>query len=178
MQIGLSLTWSWTTKDIFSRDMAQVLRCFDVWLVLVSTGCKHSHDAAQMMRNSDEIMVLFVLCKLILQMLMHNHPVGLDAWFLVGPFVYFHISCLWTVKALARLRRCTGSAEPSLVACVIRTIVSWAGSFIEELLNELFNLNLSNLNASCIQMSHDTTKRVFGSFRPGQTQTGLRSHRS
>ena len=27
-------------------------------------------------------------------------------------------------------------------------------------------------------LSHDTTKRVFGSFRPGQTQTGLRSHRS
>ena len=27
-------------------------------------------------------------------------------------------------------------------------------------------------------MSHVTTKRVFGSFRPGQTQTGLRSHRS
>ena len=29
-----------------------------------------------------------------------------------------------------------------------------------------------------IYMSHDTTKRVFGSFRPGQTQTGLRSHGS
>ena len=29
-----------------------------------------------------------------------------------------------------------------------------------------------------IHMSHDTTKRVFGSFQPGQTQTGLRSHRS
>ena len=28
-----------------------------------------------------------------------------------------------------------------------------------------------------LYMSHDTTKRVFGSFRPGQTQTGLRSHR-
>ena len=27
-------------------------------------------------------------------------------------------------------------------------------------------------------MSHETTKRVFGSFRSGQTQTGLRSHRS
>ena len=27
-------------------------------------------------------------------------------------------------------------------------------------------------------MSHDTRKRVFGSFRPRQTQTGLRSHRS
>ena len=29
-----------------------------------------------------------------------------------------------------------------------------------------------------VQLSHDTTKRVFGSFRPCQTQTGLRSNRS
>ena len=28
------------------------------------------------------------------------------------------------------------------------------------------------------KMSHDMTKRVFGSFPPGQTQTGLHSHRS
>ena len=29
-----------------------------------------------------------------------------------------------------------------------------------------------------LYMSHDTTKCVFRSFRPGQTQTGLRSHKS
>ena len=29
-----------------------------------------------------------------------------------------------------------------------------------------------------LQMSHDMTKCVFESFRPGQTQTGLHSHRS
>ena len=29
-----------------------------------------------------------------------------------------------------------------------------------------------------LHMSHDTTKHVFRSFRPGQTQSGLRSHRS
>ena len=29
-----------------------------------------------------------------------------------------------------------------------------------------------------IYLSHNMTKRVFGSFRPGQTQTGLCSHRS
>ena len=29
-----------------------------------------------------------------------------------------------------------------------------------------------------IKMSHDTTKRVFGNFRPVQTQTSLRRHRS
>ena len=39
-------------------------------------------------------------------------------------FVYFHISCVWTAKALATLCRCTGSPEPSLVAYVISTIIS------------------------------------------------------
>ena len=29
---------------------------------------------------------------------------GLDVWCLVGPFVYFHTSCVRTAKALARLR--------------------------------------------------------------------------
>ena len=74
-------------------------------------------------------MALFVLRKLIFQTRMHSHPVGLDAWFLVGPFIYFHTSCVRTANALAWLRGCTGSPEPSLVACVISTIISWAGSF-------------------------------------------------
>ena len=78
---------------------------------------------------SHEIMVLFVLPKLILQSRMRSHPVELDVWFLVRPFVYFHISCVRTVKALVRLRKCAGSPEPSLVAYVISTIISWAGSF-------------------------------------------------
>ena len=73
--------------------------------------------------------LLFVLRKLILQTCMRSHPVGLDIRFLVGPFVYFHTSCLRTAKALARLRRCAGSPEPSLVAYVISTIISWAGSY-------------------------------------------------
>ena len=46
----------------------------------------------------------------------------------VGPFVYFHTSCVRTAKALARLRGCAGSPEPSLVAYVISTIISWAAS--------------------------------------------------
>ena len=50
-------------------------------------------------------MALFVLHELILQSGMHSHPVGLDVWFLIGPFVYFHTSCVRTAKALARLRR-------------------------------------------------------------------------
>ena len=43
-------------------------------------------------------------------------------------FVYFHTYCVWTEKALVRLRRCAGSPEPSLVACVISTIILWAGT--------------------------------------------------
>ena len=36
-----------------------------------------------------EIMVLFVLRKLILQTRMRSHQAGLDVWFLVGLFDYF-----------------------------------------------------------------------------------------
>ena len=71
--------------------------------------------------QAHEIMALFVLRKLIFQTRNRSHPVWLDFWFLVGPFVYFHTSCMRTAKALARL--CG-----SLVAYVISTIISWAGS--------------------------------------------------
>ena len=74
-------------------------------------------------------MVLFVLSKLILQTHMRSHPVGLDNWFLVGSFVYFHTLCMRIAKALARPRGCAGSPEPSLAAYVISTIISWAGLF-------------------------------------------------
>ena len=47
---------------------------------------------------------------------------------LVGTFVYFHTSCMWTAKALASLRGCAGSPESSLFAYVISTITSWAVS--------------------------------------------------
>ena len=53
-----------------------------------------------------EIMVLFVLRKLILQTRMRNHPRA-SCLILVGPFVYFHTSCVRKAKALARLRGCT-----------------------------------------------------------------------
>ena len=75
-------------------------------------------------------MVLFILRKLILQTRMRSHPVGLNVWFFVGPFVYFHPSCVRTAKALARLRGCAGSPEPLLVAYVISTTISWAASIM------------------------------------------------
>ena len=48
--------------------------------------------------------------------------------FLVGLFVYFHTACVRTAKTLVRLRGFAGPPEPSLVAYVISTIISWAGS--------------------------------------------------
>ena len=76
-------------------------------------------------------MALFVPRKLICPLRMHSNPVGLEIWFLVQPFVYFHTSCVQTAKALAGLRTCTGSPEPSLVAYAISTIISSAGSNIK-----------------------------------------------
>ena len=54
---------------------------------------------------SYEIMVPFVLRKLIHQTRMRSHPVALDVWFFVRPFVYLHTWCVGTAKALVRLRR-------------------------------------------------------------------------
>ena len=71
----------------------------------------------------------FVLCKWFLQTRMCSHPVGLDVWFLVGPFFYCHTSCVRTAKAQVRLRGCAGSLEPSLVTYVISTIILCTGSF-------------------------------------------------
>ena len=73
---------------------------------------------------------ILVLHKLILQTRMRSHPLKLDVWFFVRPLVYFHTSCMRTAKALARLRGCTGLPEPSLVAYVISTIISWAGFIV------------------------------------------------
>ena len=92
-------------------------RQWDRWLTLL-TSIEPCH----------EIMELFILRKLVLQTRMCSHPMGLDVWFLVGPFVYFHTSCVRSVKALANLRGCAGSHEPSVVAYVISAIISWAGS--------------------------------------------------
>ena len=73
---------------------------------------------------SHEIMAPFVLSKLILQTRMRSHPVGLDVWFLVGPFVYFLTSSvrttIWTASSefgtyrlceQRRFRRACASAQ-------------------------------------------------------------------
>ena len=74
------------------------------------------------------MMVLFILRTIILQTHRSSHPMGLDVWFLVGPFVYFHTLRVRTVKALVRVRGWAGSPEPLLVAYVVSTIIPWAGS--------------------------------------------------
>ena len=73
-----------------------------------------------------EIMVLFILRKLILQMGMRSHPMGLDIWFLVRPFIYFHTY----VSELQRLWRDSMDAQAGLSLCwsPISTIISWACS--------------------------------------------------
>ena len=61
-------------------------------------------DVAPLLNEpTHEIMALSILRKLILQMCMCSHPVGLDVWLLVRPFIYFHTLCVWTAKALVRL---------------------------------------------------------------------------
>ena len=52
-------------------------------------------------------MELFILCKLIFQMRMRNHPEGLDLWFLVRSFVHFHTLCANSEGSgeTARMRR-------------------------------------------------------------------------
>ena len=90
------------------------------------------HDMAKikaLFEQCHEIIVLFVLHKPILQTSIRSHPVGLDVLFLVAPFVHFHTLCVRTAKALVRLCVCAGLPELSLVAYVISTIISWAGSF-------------------------------------------------
>ena len=98
---------------------------------------------------------LFVLRKLILQTGMCSHPLGLDAWFLVGPFVYFHTSCVRTAKALARLPGYADSPEPSLVAYVRSTIISWAGSNSVEIWQRL-HITLCSLSmAFCTKSQYN-----------------------
>ena len=107
------------------------------WIKLEATFCVLnvvSQNSMQMciFEPTHEILAHFVLRKFILQTRMCRHPVGLDVWFLVGPIVYFHTLCVRTAKDLVRVCSCAGSPEPSLVAYVISTIISWAGSFLPD----------------------------------------------
>ena len=129
------LYFSWEKMDNNSLKYVTIL-IMQAWLFVLFI-------LIRLFEPAHEIMALFVFRKLILQTRMHSHPVGLDVWFLVEPFVYFNTSCVRTAKALARLHGCAGWPESSLVAYVISTIISWAGSFYFELLFPLIYLRVT-----------------------------------
>ena len=54
-----------------------------------------------------EIMALSILHKRVLQTRMCSHPVGLDVWFLVGPFIDIHFMCATSEGSgkIAQMRR-------------------------------------------------------------------------
>ena len=112
----------------FCHEAAQMTSRKVIWSTF-NNICPDSSCEKESFEPSHESMVCFVLRKLILQTHTRRHPEGLDAWFWVGPFVYFHTWCVRTAKALARLCGFAGSPEPSLVAYVISTMIPWAGSF-------------------------------------------------
>ena len=139
-----------TTLLVLSWGGSLVLRLFNI------AGFTQIYNKfSSVIEPAHEIMAFFVLRKLILQSRMRSQPVGLDVWFLVGPFVYVHTLCVRTEKALARLRGCAGSPEPSLVAYVISTIISLAGSISDRdyhflhiywLTNETLRLQIVTIN--------------------------------
>ena len=90
-----SVSVVFTEIPVFIQTMQTLIKLkFWAWLILVFIdGRGHlSH--------------LMRLWHFSYQTCMRSHPVGLDIWFLVSPFAYFHTSCVRTVKALASLRGC------------------------------------------------------------------------
>ena len=118
----------WSGSALFAQTyLSENLRSYYGILILIGRFCPKWANIGSFVQNRE---IIAVLRRLILQMCMCSHPVGLDVWFLVGPFFYFHTLCVRTAKALARLREYAGSPEPLLVAYVISTIISWAGSYM------------------------------------------------
>ena len=98
-----------------------------------------------------------------------KNQVGLDV------FVYFHTSCVLTAKALARLRGCTGSPEPSLVAYVINSITPWAGSVTE--IFSIIKCLLDQLRSTDLMFSSLDTRSCSWCYHWGKRhclQTGER----
>ena len=77
-----------------------------------------------------------------------------------------------TAKALIRLGGCLGWSESSLG----KHSFCWFCHVTAHLYDSFKQFQWAK--KWYMYLSHDTTKCVFGSFRPGQTQTSLRSHKS
>ena len=120
-QTGLCLTWTEIPKTGFLMTSLYYCKRIKYHSLLLEMNMAM---VLYTFEPHHEVIALFLLRKLILQTRMCGHPLGLDVSFFVGPFVYFHTSCVRTAKALARLCGCAGSPEPSLVAYVISTNIS------------------------------------------------------
>ena len=61
---------------------------------------------------------------------MHSHLVGLNLLLFFWGFLLFHILCMQTVKALARMQGCAGWPKSLLVAYMLSTFSTWAWPII------------------------------------------------
>ena len=112
-----------------------------------------------------EIMVLFVLRKLILQMRMHSHPVGarcLIFWCTLCLLPYFMCGNREDSGKTARMHRLAWAGQ----ICYLYTIISWAGSYYSN-----FKIILG------IQMSRHMTKPTKGHVRPVWSESLLSAWR-
>ena len=75
------------TLPQFDINTPSVRQRFCLFVSLVRILWITNESLSGVIEPCHEIMVLFVLRKLILQTRIRSHPVGLDVWF-VGPFVY------------------------------------------------------------------------------------------
>ena len=103
-----------------------------------------SNQLSQLMR-----LWLVILCRLIIQTRMCSHPVGLDVRFFGRThhlLTYFMCANSEGSGKTAQMHRL---ARASLVACVISTIISWAGSiFLSSPHSYYSSYNLLRVNLS------------------------------
>ena len=115
---------------------------------------------------------------------------------LISAFVVRCLDSIISLDSIAEISRlasfcgCAGRFVSCRVEDSRRHIFSWRGSYIHVSRSrqqcKVPSMQASYLHGSGyiytvapnLHMRLDTTKRVLGSFRPGQTQIGLRSHRS
>ena len=69
---------------------------------------------------------------------MRSHPVGLDVWCLVGPYVCFHTLCVQTAKALAQMHRLAWAFADRLCD-KYHNLMSWLICLLFQTPNSCFN---------------------------------------
>ena len=109
--------------------------CVQLSQLLLTSSSKQSSGTKTMLKRNEpchEIMVLFVLHKLILQMHLWSSSGARRLIFGQTLRLLPYITCANSKGSGETVCGCAGSPEPSLVAYVISTctIISWAGSNI------------------------------------------------